>query len=176
MTLRKVSGSRGSSAEDRIPCIGCGALVPGGDGPTHRYIGASPGCWALFGEVLAREYSDFRFARTHRLTVDAYAAQHPGEPSPRSIQSVAVHLVGLHVTFDQGYSPEEATRALQHAATGKRDFVWLEPPASLGAVTILEVHAAPDPIEHAERVHRWARSVWDAWSAHHATVRRWAAR
>ena len=66
----------------RIACTGCGALVPDTPGPTHRYIGASPQCWALFGEVLAREYSDFRYASVHQLTVDSYAAQHPGTPSP----------------------------------------------------------------------------------------------
>ena len=74
------------------PCAGCGALVPVTDGPTHPYIGASPGCWAIYGEVLAREYGEYAYPPVHRLTVDAYAAQHPGVPSRRSIQSVAIHL------------------------------------------------------------------------------------
>ena len=79
-------------AESRIPCIGCGALVPQQDGPTHRYMESSPGCWAIYCEVLAQEYSDIAFATAHRLTVDAYAVQHPGTPSPQSIQSIGVHL------------------------------------------------------------------------------------
>lgn len=54
------------------PCPGCGALVPSSDGPTHPYLGASPGCWV--------------------------------------------------------------------------------PPASPGEVTVLDVHAAPDAVRHAERV------------------------
>jgi hypothetical protein len=29
------------------PCPGCGALFPPFEEPTHRYIGASAGCWAL---------------------------------------------------------------------------------------------------------------------------------
>lgn len=36
-------------------CVGCGGLFPEMDGPTHRYMESSPGCWAAYGEVLARE-------------------------------------------------------------------------------------------------------------------------
>src|SRR5436190_1879442 len=42
-----------------VPCIGCGVLTPDADGPTHPYLGASPGCWAVYGEVLAREYGEY---------------------------------------------------------------------------------------------------------------------
>lgn len=56
-----------------IACIGCGALVPDSDGPTLRYPdAASPGCWAVFGEILAREYGEFGYPDVHHLTVDAY--------------------------------------------------------------------------------------------------------
>ncbi len=58
-------------------CPGCGGSFDVSDGPTHRYLGASPGCWAVYGEVLAKEYSDAAYYRVHRLTVDAYSAQHP---------------------------------------------------------------------------------------------------
>lgn len=51
-------------------CIGCQAEFAHIDGPTHEYMLSSPGCWAAYGEVLAREYSDNRLARLHRLTVD----------------------------------------------------------------------------------------------------------
>ena len=74
------------------PCPGCGALAPRSDGPAHRYLGASPGCWAIFGEVLAREYSDQRYWPVHHLTVDAYAIQHPGEPSTQTIQPASLRL------------------------------------------------------------------------------------
>lgn len=39
-------------------CDDCGVTLPAVEGPTHAYLGASPACWALYGEVLAREYSD----------------------------------------------------------------------------------------------------------------------
>src|SRR5438105_15652536 len=54
-----------------VPCVGCGALVPDIGGPTHRYIGASPGCWQAYGELLPT-------GTAHLLVVDVYAAQHPG--------------------------------------------------------------------------------------------------
>ena len=162
--------------DGRVSCVGCGALVPDGEGPTHRYIGASPGCWALVGEVWAREYGDARYGRVHQLTVDTYAAQHPGTPSPQSIRSVAVHLIGLYAVLERSYEPSQATRVVQRAAGHKPEYVWLAPPSSLGTATIVDVHQVLDPAEHVERVERWAESVWNAWQPHHATVHRWAER
>ena len=162
------------AGESMQPCAGCGTLVPKTDGPTHRYLGASPGCWALFGEILEKEFSDYRYARVHQLTVDTYCVQHPGVPSPQTIQSVAVHLTGLYLQLEHGLRPERVAAARQRAASRKADFVWLEPPASLGEITVPYVRDARDPTEHDERVRRWARSAWEAWSPHHETVRRWA--
>ncbi|MDP2530025.1 MAG: DUF5946 family protein [Candidatus Palauibacterales bacterium] len=159
------------------PCPGCGALVPTVDGPTHRYLGASPGCWAAFGRVLAREYSDPAFLAVHGLTVDTYAVQHPGTPSPQTIHSAGVHLVALHLVLERGRSVADAARFRQRAVERIRDrFEWLEPPASLGALTVLDVEGAADADEHAARVRAWARAAWEAWSPHHDTVRGWAAR
>lgn len=159
-------------------CPGCGALFPEVDGPTHRYIGASPGCWVVFGEVSEREYGDFRYARVHGLTVDAYCAQHPGKPSPQAIRSVAVHLVGLYLCLERGLPSAELYAARGRVASlakeGKIDVFWLEPPAPLGETTILHVRDAKNPDDHAGRVASWARSVWDAWSPHQEIVRRWA--
>ena len=85
-----------------IPCAGCGAIVPNTDGPTHRYIGASPGCWQRYGQLLAREYGEYAYPDEHRLTVDAYAVQHPGVPGKQSSQSVAVHLMSLCLVLERG--------------------------------------------------------------------------
>ena len=160
-------------------CVGCAAMVPDIDGPTHRYIGASPGCWALYGELSKKEAGDFRYMRSHQLTVDAYCAQHPGLPSPQAVRSVAVHLVGLHLQLERGLSTEELYVARQRVATlgkqGKLDLRWLDLPASPGAVTVLDVLAAKNPAEHARRAREWAESVWEAWALHHEVVRWWAA-
>jgi hypothetical protein len=163
-----------TTSENKIRCVGCGALVPDIDGPTHRYMAASPGCWALFGEVVAREFSDFRYARVHLLTVDAYALQHPGSPSPQTIQSVAIHLISLYLVFERRYDLQRATKAMQHAASHKPQFRWLDPPTSLGDITVVDIHQARDPAEHVERVEAWAKAIWNVWEAHHETVRLWA--
>ena len=159
-------------------CPGCGVPLPETEGATHRYIGASPGCWAAFGEVSEKEYGDFRYARVHGLTVDAYCAQHPGEPSPQAVRSVAVHLVGLYLQMERDLRPEELyavhKRVSSVAKERRKEISWLEPPSPLGEKTILHVLDADGPDEHAERVREWARSVWEAWSPHHDTVRRWA--
>ena len=162
------------SADKQSACSGCGALVSAADGPTHRYIGATAGCWSVYVEVLAREYSDARYGQLHQLTVDTYAVQHPGTPSPQSIQSVTVHLVGLYLVFGLGQAPHRVTQSIQRLTVHKKEFVWLEPPSSMGPVTILDVLAAPDAVEHLRRVRQWGESVWRAWESHHPTARRYA--
>jgi len=160
---------------DLLPCPGCGALFPNIDYPTHRYLGASPGCWAVFNEVLAREFNGWSLhAKTHRLTVDAYAAQHPGVPSPQSIQSVAVHLVALYLVLERELGPGWVWKVMGEKTKDRDKFVWLEPPASLGKITIQDVAKAENPNEHGQLVGQWALSVWEAWSPHHATIRAWA--
>ncbi|CAN5621419.1 hypothetical protein BH24ACT22_BH24ACT22_01380 [soil metagenome] len=157
------------------PCPGCRASVPETDGPTHRYIGASSGCWEIFGEVLAREYEDYRYWPAHRMTVDAYAAQHPGTPSPQSTNSVAVHLISLYLTLEKGLSTEWTLKEMKRASDrGHESFFWLEPPMDPGEITVLDVRDANNPTDHKRLVEGWARSVWEAWEPHHETVRKWA--
>jgi hypothetical protein len=163
-----------ATQEGLVACTGCGAPVPDVDGPAHRYIGASPGCWAAYGELLAREFSDRRFYSAHRLTVDTYAVQHPGVPSRQSIQSVAVHLISLYLVLEEGYDFTRATEAMRRALEPRGRFVWLNPPDMAGTITVLNMLAATNLEEHVELAERWARSVWYAWAAHHATVRQWA--
>ena len=150
-------------------------MFPASAGPVHRYMESSPGCWAVYGEVLAREYGDAAYFSVHHLTVDAYAAQHPGQPSPQSIQSVAVHLVSLCLTFEHALPAELATAAMLAAAKGKAAFRWLEPPADRGRITAADVHRAGSAKEHARTVRAWAENVWAAWSMHHDTIRTWTA-
>lgn len=149
-------------------------MVPAEDGPTHRYLESAPGCWRLYGEILAREYEDPAYWQVHQLTVDAYAVQHPGRRSDQTIQSAAIHLVRLYLQLEQGMAEEgllSATRALAHR---KGQLIWLSPPGSRGALSVLDVHDAVDASEHASRVRAWAEEAWTAWSLHHDQVRRWA--
>ncbi len=41
---------------------------------THRYVGASPGCWEAYGRLAEREAAHFRYMRRYQLSVDAYCA------------------------------------------------------------------------------------------------------
>lgn len=154
-------------------CGGCGATLPNVEGPVHRYLTASPACWAAYGAVLAREYGDRTYARLHRLSVDAYAVQHPGSATPEAVQSVAVHLCRLCMVFENDFSIERANEAMLAIHKVEWQFRWLEPPRSRGQVTVVDVLAARSVDEHLRFVERWARSSWDAWSAHHATIRGW---
>jgi hypothetical protein len=156
-----------------VPCPGCGALFQVSDGPAHRYMESSPGCWAAYGEVLAREYSDPRYMSVHRLTVDAYAVQHPGHASPQSIQSVAVHLIGLFLTLERQWPAIQVTAAIKRAAD-QATFEWLQPPERRGAITVADVAPAQTPEKHQSEVHVWAKSAWAAWLPHHDQVRAWA--
>lgn len=157
-----------------VPCFSCGAPVLDMEGPTHKYLLASPGCWALYGEILARDFSEYNYPPVHRLVVDAYAVQHPGKPMRQAIQSVAVHLIGLYLSIEKGMDPKSVTRAIGRATEFSNGFVWLDPPKSVGTITVADV-VKTNSLEEYDRLGRdWARSAWDAWAVHHAQVRKWA--
>lgn len=158
---------------ETTPCPGCGLVLPEHDGPIHAYIGASPACWSLFGEVLAREFSDPDYFRIHQITVDTYAVQHPGKPERRSIQSVALHLMTLYLFLERGVTATEGPTLHTRMNANKPPFHWLEPPQPNGRLTIAHVHEATTADEHEERVMAWARDIWAAWKPHHAVVREW---
>lgn len=154
-------------------CPGCGGRFSVSDGPVHRYMESSPGCWAVYGEVLAREYSERAYDEMHKFTVDAYAVQHPGQPSAQSIQSVGVHLVRLCLMLGAGRGADQATISMQAVARPKTILRWLEPPESRGEITVADVHRANSAEEHTVLVRAWATSAWKAWTTHHATVWSW---
>jgi hypothetical protein len=152
-------------------CIGCGGLFLECQGPTHRYMESSPGCWAAYGEVLAREYSDPAYAEVHRLGVDAYAVQHPGNPSPQTIQSVARHLIRLCLLLEHELAMDRANDAMLAATKSK--FVWLTPPSNRGEITVADVHRATTAEDHTALVRTWAESAWTAWKPHHGQIQAW---
>ena len=119
---------------------------------------------------MAREYSDPHFMRVHRLTVDAYAAQHPGKPERRSTQSVWVHLTGLFLVLEKRLPDDHVRRVMSLITKEAGPLHWLEPPIRFGC-TVGDVIQAPDAAAHAELVRQWADDVWRAWGAHHAAVR-----
>ncbi len=172
-SLIEALGLTTANATERCP--GCGAPVPTvPGGPRHRYIGASPGCWAIYTAMLASEFGAFD-ARTHQLSVDSYAAQHPGDRSPRAIQSVCTHLVALCLSLEHGFGVEDL-RPLVNDLNKGRWFAarWLEPPPSPFPMTVLDLLDADSPDAYGALVREWASATWNAWSAHHTQVRAWA--
>ena len=159
------------------PCPLCGAEVPDIDGPVHPYMTSSAGCWAAFGQVLEREYANPAYARLHRLTVDAYAVQHPGadssEPPPKAVRSVCLHLMSLCAVLEHQMAPAAATGLLSRASAYRDRFYWLESPPSTGLVTVQNVLDATSAQEHEKMVLSWANSAWRAWRQHHETVQHW---
>lgn len=156
-------------------CPGCGAMVPNVEGPTHAYIGASPGCWAAWGELQARSFASPAIAAVQPLAVDVYAVQHPGLAERRAIQSVWVHLVSLCLILEHGRLPADGIRAKQQLLAGARTFARLEPPAGRYVMTVLDVAAVTDPEAVSEAVRRWAEVTWETWRAHDPAVRERAA-
>lgn len=148
------------------PCPGCGARLAAPPGtPTHPYIGASPGCWIRWTELQGSGA-----AVLGRHATDAYAAQHPGVDGRRQRQSVAVHLIALCHWLEHGIGDPRLTELTQAILAGKPEWPWLTPPDT----DAISVHDLLDPASPTE-TRRWVEAVWDAWTPHHATVRRWAA-
>ncbi len=157
-----------------LECFSCKGIYPDIDGPTHRYMESSPGCWQMYSEILSREYSDQSYWKSHRLTVDSYAVQHPGTESNQSIQSVAVHLMSLYFIIEEGKS-HEAARKLMGKAT-KLKFQWLEPPKCLGEISAKNVWLTENANQHNKTVELWANSAWNAWKKYHTIIREWSKR
>jgi putative nucleotidyltransferase with HDIG domain len=157
----------GSSA-----CPGCGGVFAAVEGPVHAYMTSSPGCWAAYGEVLAREFADPAWRASHRLSVDAYAVQHARNRDRRNRQSVAIHLLSLCALLERGIGDADARALLSRAARGAREWPTLSPPARF-ETTVADVALARDAAEHLALVRRWAESAWSGWAHEHARVRAW---
>lgn len=133
---------------------------------------SSPGCWRAFGELQADEYRRFGYPPTHRVVVDAYMAQHPGDGSDRrDRQSVFAHLAGLCAVLELDVYPPDATDLLRRVLRGRDDFPVLRRAEGPGALTLLHVVDAADVDDHRERAREWAQAVWDAWAEHHGLIR-----
>lgn len=153
-------------------CPGCHALVPDVEGPVHPYVPSAPGCWRAFGEVQADESLRFGYPRAHRLVVDAYMAQHPGDGRDRrDRQSVFVHLVALCALLERGMPPTVVTRKLGRLTGGHVDFPHLCRAAGPGEVTVLDLVGAADLHDYTDRARRWADAVWESWAQHHDLIR-----
>ncbi|MBI2690596.1 MAG: hypothetical protein HYX29_01435 [Solirubrobacterales bacterium] len=162
-----------SPALSKSACPGCGLELEVVDGPTHDYIGASPACWALYGQVLARDYGEYGMPDEHKFVVDAYAIQHPGENEPRARQSVGVHLIRLCLMLEREKPQRYATALMTRATHGGLHVPWFDPVTPLGTITAADVLAAEGKEAHIAMSRKWAEDQWAAWAGQHEIVRRW---
>jgi uncharacterized protein DUF5946 len=173
-----------------IPCDGCGALFPPYDGPTHRYLGASAACWALFNwSVMLGEHGATDLLPRSRIPEppvdiparddasldslfgDAYGVQHHGGESPQAVQSVAVHLLDLHAMITG--KTTQPNWAIGRAIRKRGVFHKLTPPALGSALTIRHLFPGGGVLSPVTRT-QYVLSVYTAWMAlHRSTVEQW---
>ena len=155
-------------------CRGCGLVLPLHSGPTHAYVGASPACWSLYGQLPTAFGVTAVGDTVRRLALDTYAVQHPGTPQMRSVQSVAIHAMGLCVLLERGAQDRRVMPVLGFRRTLKAPALyWLDPPCPNGTLTIQGVLGAEGAENYAMAVEAWAANVWGAWQPHHDTIRGW---
>jgi hypothetical protein len=160
-----------AAAPEVVECIGCRGVVPVLDGPIHRYMTASPGCWRTYTELMGGGLPPSPYAG---LVVDAYAVTHPGVPGPQSTPSVWIHLATLCFVLERRWPPDQAIRLRRLAADAFRGWPSLERPGHMGEVTAIDVSKAlgsGDGSLAIELTRSWVNAAWMAWADHHAAVR-----
>lgn len=78
----------------------------------------------------------------------------------------------LCLFLEDGADPREGSE-LHKRMVRRGELGWLEPPPMRERMKVVDVLPARGPAQHKQLVHAWALDVWEAWSAHHDTVRAW---
>lgn len=148
------------------PCPGCGANLPGTGDWGHRYVGASVACWEIFASLINANAPPLAPAPMNAIITDAYMSQHPGEPTPQAIQSVAVHALVLYAVFEQNLPIDQVLWLRQYVlreniGPKRGRFSWLTPPSALSqTITIVQ------PATHTPSSHRFSSAVCRGGVAH----------
>jgi hypothetical protein len=158
-----------------VRCSGCGAAVPDASGPVHAYMHAAPGCWALYcglEDWKASLAADHDAPTLIQHLVDSYAVQHAANPDRRNRQSVAVHLMSLCASLEQGISGARLRHMI--GTWTSREYPLLVPRPDAYRLTVRDLADASGQ-DRAGLVADMARAAWTAWSAHHDQIRAWLA-
>ena len=97
----------------------------------------------------------------HQHVVDAFAAQ-DAKADDKPIR-LAFALVGLYLHVENGFSGREVQLAHMKLARTKQAWPTFDLPVDRGEITAATVISAP-PEARDETIHKWARSVWNAYS------------
>lgn len=163
-------------------CPDCKVWLPTVAGQGHRYVGASPSCWACFSALVNAGEPPLAPHPHNALLLDAYMVQHPGQPSPPAIQSVAVHLLALYGVLVRGVAPEQVLWIRQRAVRGDAParharFAWLTPPDFTGSPTVAGIAAGVTPQARTESTIAYIRTISKLWTqSHQTTIANWYAR
>jgi Family of unknown function (DUF5946) len=137
---------------------------------------AAPGqrnCAALRDALLARDFEQpVRYWKHHRLAVDAYCVQH--SLYVKSFKSLAAHLCGLCVAFEQNNDANKLKQLQLWLSTNPK-LAKPELPSFRGRLTIADVSGIDDPISYGQAVEAWARSAWEAYAKLQPAAREWLA-
>lgn len=179
--MGKAGYNRGMNQAILEQCPDCKAWLPAVASAAHRYIGASPSCWAIFSALVNGSDPSLAPHPLNALLLDAYAVQHPGQPSPPAIQSVTVHLLALYGVLEAGIAPEQVLWIRQRAVRGGAHerhtrFTWLTPPDFTGSPTIAESVARDTPAARTAQAVSYIQAIWGLWHAKHSErIRHWYA-
>jgi hypothetical protein len=153
-------------------CPGCGLELPAEPAAPTVPLNASKECAAVYAEVSGFEFEHPVMLRYHQLSVDAYGAQHAGDPTTPI--RLGYSLAGLWLALEHGFSGDEV-RAV-HAHMGHAQDWWptFRPPAPGEWMTVRDVAEQGvrrgSSTGHATATRAWAESVWSAWTAGGPTV------
>lgn len=112
----------------------------------------------------------------HRLSVDTYAVQHPGDPENRqAVQSVGLHLARLMRQLEKQTPSAETNDIMLEFSKRKSSLIPLSPPRSF-TMTMEDVAPYAGGPRHVAKVQEWAISTWNDWATHHDWIKRWAQR
>jgi hypothetical protein len=162
-------GSKASGPGDELKptaCTGCGLLV----------VDGTDGCQRLFDDESVREYGNVQFAARRRMVVDTYCLQHPERYCASAI-SLAAHLTGLCIALEYRGRETALNDAVGRWLSRRPQLNKPAIPSTRGPqLTIADVIAATDVIDHRAVTERWARGTWAAYATLHSLAREWVRR
>lgn len=110
----------------------------------------------------------------HQHVVDAWTLQH-ADARTKPI-ALAFALLGLYLHLEHGFTGRQVQRVHVDLARRREPLPAFRLPSERGALTVLDVVAAPPGPERLRALDQWCASVWQAWASEHAAVARWMER
>ena len=154
-------------------CPGCGLLHEPADLDRPQDLLASGECAQEYAAAASCFYADPGLVPLRQHVVDAYACQHPLATTRRGVQTTALCLMTLDLVVECGLDVALGSALHQEMVRTRPAFVALPAPDLSATLTYRHLDSAASPQARGRQAREWAESVWQAWAAHHAQVRRW---